>query len=385
MAPNPVAREHLQDSDKQFTEPEPTNTFIKPPELTDYGGRPRCKRRLPARLQDVILHSDGRLLAPLQMDNSLPGLGQLQVDANVEPTQLSRINLVFRGWRTEANQYGVHREYLGRPLEFKPQKLDPQEAFDYNIESTSLEEALGPFPSYSAFHICHWYWSQTGNLSDGHFCQLTKDVYADPLFSQSDVINLDTGKLKNQVASYNFIPLSKKFEWKEQNVPISVPLCAKGPLSSSLPDSATFEVPGFHSRSIVDLYTQIILDYKQSHNFIWIPFKEYYTNGGVQERLYSELYSSDAFISEYHKLQSSPCEPGCQSERLNIGLMLWSDATLLANFGTAKLWPIYMAIGNLSKYIRSQPSTNSMYDVAYLPSVSTYSGGVLAIECNFDN
>jgi hypothetical protein len=50
--------------------------------------------------------------------------------------------------------------------------------------------------------------------------------------------------------------------------------------------------------------------------------------------------------------------------------MFWSDLTHLANFGTAKLWPIYMLFGNLSKYIRVKPNAGAEHHVAYIPSVS---------------
>ena len=49
--------------------------------------------------------------------------------------------------------------------------------------------------------------------------------------------------------------------------------------------------------------------------------------------------------------------------------MFWSDATHLANFGTAKLWPIYLFFGNLSKYIRLRPSSGACNHLAYIPSV----------------
>ena len=50
-------------------------------------------------------------------------------------------------------------------------------------------------------------------------------------------------------------------------------------------------------------------------------------------------------------------------------LMFWSNSTLLANFGTAKLWPIYLFFGNLSKYIHAEPSSQAYYYVAYIPSL----------------
>ena len=60
-----------------------------------------------------------------------------------------------------------------------------------------------------------------------------------------------------------------------------------------------------------------------------------------------------------------------------IRLMFWSDATHLANFGSASLWPIYLFLGNLSKYIRSAPSTRSSHHLAYIPPVSAFCCRVL--------
>jgi Plavaka transposase len=45
-------------------------------------------------------------------------------------------------------------------------------------------------------------------------------------------------------------------------------------------------------------------------------------------------------------------------------LMFWSDSTHLANFGTAKLWPIYLLFGNVSKYICGQPKSGACQHVA---------------------
>ncbi|KAJ7325436.1 hypothetical protein DFH08DRAFT_926310 [Mycena albidolilacea] len=46
--------------------------------------------------------------------------------------------------------------------------------------------------------------------------------------------------------------------------------------------------------------------------------------------------------------------------------MLWSDSTHLANFGTVSLWPLYTFFGNLSKYMRAKPTSNSGYHQAEL-------------------
>jgi hypothetical protein len=47
--------------------------------------------------------------------------------------------------------------------------------------------------------------------------------------------------------------------------------------------------------------------------------------------------------------------------------MFWSDATHLATFGTAKLWPIYLLFGNLFKYVRCQLNSGATKHIAYIP------------------
>jgi hypothetical protein len=56
-------------------------------------------------------------------------------------------------------------------------------------------------------------------------------------------------------------------------------------------------------------------------------------------------------------------------ERVVVALMFWTDATLLANFGTAKLWPCYMFFGNDSKYRRAKMHLNLCNHVAYFEDV----------------
>jgi hypothetical protein len=49
--------------------------------------------------------------------------------------------------------------------------------------------------------------------------------------------------------------------------------------------------------------------------------------------------------------------------------MFASDATMLASFRSAKLWPLYMFFGNNSKYKRAQPSEKLFETVAYFEKV----------------
>jgi hypothetical protein len=133
------------------------------------------------------------------------------------------------------------------------------------------------------------------------------------------------------------------------------------------------DVPGLHFRKL----TTIIQDAFRSplaSRFHYSPFKLFYKspNSGEEQRVFSELYNSDAFLKEHDFVQRAPVpsdDPGCKREKVVAALMFWSDSIHLTNFGMAKLWPIYMFLGNLSKYIRAEPSSQACYHVAYIPSL----------------
>lgn len=84
--------------------------------------------------------------------------------------------------------------------------------------------------------------------------------------------------------------------------------------------------------------------------------------------------SDDIPIYQEIRHRSPPPDPPSESrlamENVVAIMMLWSDSTHLANFGTASLWPIYMFLGNTSKYKHAKPSSFSAMHVAYIPSVS---------------
>jgi hypothetical protein len=108
-----------------------------------------------------------------------------------------------------------------------------------------------------------------------------------------------------------------------------------------------------------------------SKHFHFSPFKRFRMfSFGREERCYDEVYTSDAFLEANDKLQKQKNEPHCTLEKVVLGLMLWSDSTHLANFGNAKVWPIYLYFANLSKYIRAKPTSGSSHHLAYIPSVS---------------
>lgn len=54
---------------------------------------------------------------------------------------------------------------------------------------------------------------------------------------------------------------------------------------------------------------------------------------------------------------------------VTVPIIIYSDATLLANFGDASLWPGYLFSGLISEYVRLVPSSLSAQHFVYFPSV----------------
>ncbi|KAG2061332.1 hypothetical protein BDR06DRAFT_1001641 [Suillus hirtellus] len=88
------------------------------------------------------------------------------------------------------------------------------------------------------------------------------------------------------------------------------------------------------------------------------------------ERVYSEIYSSQAMLKAHEAIKSHPPDPSCKLETVVAAVMLWSDSTHLTSFGSASLWPIYLFLGNQSKYICGKPSSFAAHHLAYIPKLS---------------
>ncbi|KAF9490451.1 hypothetical protein BDN71DRAFT_1356203, partial [Pleurotus eryngii] len=82
------------------------------------------------------------------------------------------------------------------------------------------------------------------------------------------------------------------------------------------------------------------------------------------QRTYGEIYTSRSMMDAYRTLPTDPT-----LETVVVAFMFWSDATHLATFGTASLWPLYTFFGNCSKYLRLKPTGNHCHHQAYIPSL----------------
>jgi len=325
-------------------------------------GRPVRRRRLPARYRDILPQSASPVNAI--MNNTEP-----------QTTCITRIRLIVRDTiRTAANMFGLWREYQHRPSYDPDSAVDADNLANLNTGNSDLHPSLAEHdPDSEPVHknstverLINWQNTGSTSKSNNEVNRLVKDVLRHPDFSVDDLKGFDATRENQQLDKADArSPHLRAFQ--ETSVTIDIPSGDK-----TKPAQAV-KIPGLYFRKL----TTIIKDAFQSPlatQYHFTPFKLYHTSPitGEDERVYSEIYNSDAFIKEHDAVQRAPIppdDPNCKREKVIAALRFWSDSTHLANFGMAKLWPIYMFPGNLSKYACSHPTAHACHHLAYIPSL----------------
>jgi hypothetical protein len=135
-----------------------------------------------------------------------------------------------------------------------------------------------------------------------------------------------------------------------------------------------FEVRGVFHRDIIDVISSV---YQSGvvRSFNHVPFKQFWkpSEDSPPERLYGEIFSSQAMLDADDEIckhfPENDSDPGSDLEAVTVPLLLYSDSTHLANFGTASCWPVYMFFGSQSKYVRDKPTSSACHHIAYMPEV----------------
>lgn len=126
-------------------------------------------------------------------------------------------------------------------------------------------------------------------------------------------------------------------------------------------------MPGLHYRSLTEVIRNTIADPNTGRYFHYTPYKQFFKHElnipdlpaplddshtePPPTRIFDEIYASDAMVDAHIELQQQPPESDCDLERVVAAIMLYSDSTHLASFGTASTWPVYLSFGNQSKYV----------------------------------
>lgn len=195
-------------------------------------------------------------------------------------------------------------------------------------------------------------------------------------FPASDVKDFDFARESKRLDKYledSANPLRADSGWIDSSVTLRLP-CAKVKWASE-EDAPPLIVEHVRHRKILDIVREVYEDEAIAPTLHTTPFEQFIQlePGGLDERIYGKLYTSPAMLKAHAAISSPPRLPGDPDscEYVVAPLLLGSDATHLAQFGDASLWPFYMRVGAESKYTLGKPSSHSCHHLAYIPSVSS--------------
>ncbi|KAF5393789.1 hypothetical protein D9757_000388 [Collybiopsis confluens] len=353
-----------------------TSTFPEQPhEPTAAMGRPiRSNRgRLPARYRDVLPQAAAAPQLNTPFNNN--------EDNVIEPAPISvaqRIRFVFRRGdrlRTFLNPFGLWREYPDRP------SCDPDGEVDIDdLSNIGRQPDEAGTTSYHDDHdsplnttqtlLTSWQNNGNSSKSNGEMDGLVQIIQR-PDFDITELKGYSAKSANEKITKADEDQERNRFKdsFKQTDVEIEVP-------SGSTAPPRKFQIPGLLYRNLLSVI-QAAFSHPLAHQFHFTPFRLFQNltgdsdgNSHDSHRVYSDLYNSDVYLDEHEKIRTAATDNlDCRHEKVIAALMCWSDATQLANFGTAKLWPVYMLFGNISKYIRSSPNSGAVHHLAYIPSI----------------
>jgi hypothetical protein len=292
-------------------------------------------------------------------------------------------------FRTTEDEFGRFRIYRRRPLseltntpppdhndfadsgevcEMDPKKLASGLQMPVALIA-GLSDLISIFMSATVALLIQWFYSGTNQKSIADVQRLIDEVI---LHDDFDARELRGVEMARELKKLDAFEMSLDGQgWKRGSVKISVP-CPKEKVPES--EAAQFEIGGLLYRDLTSVIKSACQDETTADAFHVTPFQEMWrqSHDGPPIRLYGEGYTSDEMIEAYEGVQNVPPDPNHPDiENVVVEMATYSDATMLAQFGTASLWPVYTFFPNLSKYVRCQPSSHAAHHTAYFPSVCT--------------
>lgn len=309
-------------------------------------------------------------------------------------------------YRTEPNAFGLYREYLTKPR-YDPADLEtphllvdsPTIAVPFQPDEFSSRNPLcvigkktaaaidtaanwfAPFLNPSVFRLLRWsYDGSTEKSSINEMDKLVNNVIKADDFDPSHFDDFSCQRELNRLDEYKELSgiFSAEDGWREGSVKFNLP--KENVAHENESEAPEFEVTGLWYRPLREVIKSAYEDVTQRYFHVQ-PFKLFHhqspsstspENAEADERVWTDIYNSDAMLEEQAKINALPrnTDDTADIEYAIAAVMMWSDAMRLANFGTQSLWPFYAFFGSLSKYLRGKPSTFAAHHLAYIPSVS---------------
>ena len=146
------------------------------------------------------------------------------------------------------------------------------------------------------------------------------------------------------------------------------------PQAGNPPWGKGFFVGYFYHHSLISVSKDKLSNPNETQHFHYETFELLWQqHPAAQEvHVHGKLYTSPVFLEVHRNLQASLNEPGCCLQKVVVALMFSSDATLLTQFGTTKLWLGYLMFGNDSKYRHCKPTYNLCHHIAYFQEVGSW-------------
>ncbi|KAI0309744.1 hypothetical protein OF83DRAFT_1027969, partial [Amylostereum chailletii] len=247
----------------------------------------------------------------------------------------------------EPNKFGLYRVYLQRPT------LDPLdlEGMDSVCDAPTLavpatEESIviagpprpplqidvktgAPFSSISAAHLMEWQNTGSTSKSAAKVDHLAHDILQHDDFVNKDVARFSNTKESKLLDKY-LDAFHKRDGWIKSSV--TIPFLCEGQEHPSECEAHTFAVDGLYHRRLLDVITQVF-ESSTAKTLHMTPFQQHWLpdeEGGPTERVYSQMYNSDAMLEAHEAVQKLPLEPGeADVERVIVAVMSGSDTTHL--------------------------------------------------------
>ncbi|KAL1703963.1 hypothetical protein EV121DRAFT_280730 [Schizophyllum commune] len=300
---------------------------------------------------------------------------------------------------TRANEFGLYRIYKTLPSVDPDDSIDIEDladgphfvdsgarsqrtanlAFGHEFNAPPSAPFYAPYENVNTFRLVQWAHENTQVTLSG-LQRLVDDVIrpqTPEVFRPEDFLGFSASTEYNRLdraisqdhdaASGGPLPWTAASGWRSGSIPIPVPCPGKKCAEDAAP---VYEVKGLHYRNIQEVIKEAFQD-EQSREYHLRAHKVFWERTADEHpmRCWGEAYTSDRALEMDDELLSLEGEPGCTLERIAAWLMSFSDSTHLADFGNASMWPIYLMLGNLSKYTRGKPTAFAQHHLAYIPSL----------------
>jgi hypothetical protein len=266
-------------------------------------------------------------------------------------------NRVIQDYETAKTSYGIFRVYPGGVPSWTPDERQgmvdtwegtgskqPNESDSQNKSPASRRPYFDPFPNASTFHLTHWFSTGTATKTLAELDRLVEEVILAKDFNALDLGKFQTNREANRLNTCqkpSNSPFLAEDGWIEGTV--SIPLPASKFKYKSEEDAPKATISGIFYKKPLEVM-KAALQERSAQDFHHTGFREYWQANPEEppERIYSQVYSADAFLAEEAKIRLQNANgPTPDIEPVLCSFLLYSDSTHLTNFGTSSLWPIY--------------------------------------------